>query len=149
MNYLIRKANPTDIIEIVRLCEEHAEYEQAEYISDGKADRLLKYIFSDEAPLYCLIVENESGIIGYATYMFEFSTWDARFYTHMDCLYIRTAYRNNGIGLALINEIATQSHLKGINLIQWQTPISNERAIKFYHRIGAISKPKLRLFYYC
>jgi ribosomal protein S18 acetylase RimI-like enzyme len=30
--------------------------------------------------------------------------------------------------------------------VQWQTPIFNERAIKFYHRIGATGKEKLRFF---
>jgi hypothetical protein len=30
--------------------------------------------------------------------------------------------------------------------VQWQTPAWNEGAIRFYDRIGAVSKEKLRFF---
>lgn len=149
MDYTIRKALPEDMTEIINLCEEHAAYEQASYNRPGKAEKLSFHLFSKEPRLFCLIAEQNSSIAGYATYMFEFSTWDAAFYCHMDCLYLRPAYRGFGMGEALVHEIEKQAKLSGIDLIQWQTPVSNVRAIKFYHRIGATSKEKLRLYYRC
>ena len=68
--------------------------------------------------------------------MQEFSTWDAAFYTHMDCLFVQEHARGFGIGEALVEEIKKQSQLIGSTHIQWQTPDWNERAIKFYYRIG-------------
>ncbi|MFT3908293.1 MAG: GNAT family N-acetyltransferase [Ferruginibacter sp.] len=146
MKYTIRKAIVTDIHEIIKLCEEHAVYEQAQYSPEGKAEKLGAHLFRQTPRLYCLIAESENSIVGYATYMFEFSTWDASFYTHMDCLYLRPHARGYGIGEAFVKEIAKQTKLNGYDLIQWQTPVFNERAIKFYYRIGATSKEKLRMY---
>lgn len=39
MNYTIRNARPDDIPEIIHLCAEHSEYEQAAYSSKGKAGK--------------------------------------------------------------------------------------------------------------
>lgn len=149
MKYIIRKAMPTDIEEIINLCAEHSEYEQASYSREGKAEQLASYLFSQQSRLFCLIVENSSGILGYATYLFDYSTWDACFFTYMDCLYLRPEFRGAGIGQALIEEIEKQSRLNGITQIQWHTPVFNTRAIKFYHRIGASSKEKTRFYYTC
>ena len=146
MNFEIRKASIDDIDEIIKLCAEHADYEKADYSSVGKSEKLASFLFSETPRLYCLIAENETGIAGYATYMFEFSTWDANFYTHMDCLYLRPYARGFGLGEKLIQKIAKESKINNSQLIQWQTPIFNERAIKFYYRIGATSKEKLRMY---
>ncbi len=146
MNYTIRKAKASDIEEIIQLCIEHAVYEEAEYFPIGKAEKLANYLFSSEPRLFCLIAESEGKAIGYATYMFEFSTWEAEFYAHMDCLYLQEHARGLGIGEELVKEIAKAAKEKGCVLIQWQTPVFNTRAIKFYHRMGASSKEKVRLY---
>ena len=146
MEFKIRKAKPKDIESIIFLCKEHAAYEKVAYDSTGKAEKLAAFLFAEQPKIFCLIAENEKGIIGYATYTFEFSTWDADFYVHMDCLYLRDFARGFGIGEALIKEIARETIENNCSLIQWQTPVFNERAIKFYHRIGATSKEKLRCY---
>lgn len=146
MNYTIRVAKPSDIAEIIQLCAEHAAYEKAAYSPNGKSDKLAHYLFSDTPRLYCIIAEIENKIVGYATYMFEFSTWDASLYVHMDCLFLRESYRGFGIGEALVDKIKAEAKQNNCSLIQWQTPVFNERAIKFYYRIGATSKEKLRMY---
>ncbi|MFN0189729.1 MAG: N-acetyltransferase family protein [Bacteroidia bacterium] len=144
MNYLIRAAKPYDITEIINLCAEHALYEQANYDSTGKTEKLSKLLFCDHPSLFCLMAEHENEILGYATFSFEYSTWNADFYSHMDCLFLREKYRGNGIGEAFVNKIIELSKARKAHHLEWQTPIFNERAIKFYNRIGATSKEKLR-----
>jgi GNAT superfamily N-acetyltransferase len=146
MNYQIRKAKAEDITEIVKLCVEHAEYEKIPFNKNGKARRLDSALFSANPPCYCLIAENETDILGYATYTFDFSTWDADYYTHMDCLFLRPFARNLGIGKALIKYIAHEAIKRNCNTMQWHTPPFNERAIKFYHRVGAKSREKTRFY---
>lgn len=146
MNYKIRRAFPDDIPEIINLCAEHAEYEGSSYTSEGKAEKLSSFLFSQHPRLSCIVAESNNTIVGYATYMLEFSTWDAGLYMHMDCVYLREQMRGLGIGEALINKIIKEAKSQGCNLIQWQTPESNERAIKFYYRMGATSKKKLRMY---
>ncbi len=147
MDYKIRYAEPHDIDEIINLCEEHAEFEKAEYSPVRKAERLAKYLFIDQPPLFCLIAENSAGeLLGYTTFMQEFSTWDAAFYMHMDCLFLRPHARNFGIGEQLIRKIAKRAEALNCKQIQWHTPAFNEKAVKFYHRIGATSRQKSRLY---
>lgn len=143
---IIRSATEEDIDQIIDLCEAHAHYEEAEYNKRGKAARLLSALFSLHPKLYCLVVEHEGQLIGYATYMRQFSTWDATEYIYMDCLYMDAEARGFGIGEKLVRRIHAEGKKLHCDLVQWQTPDFNTRAIKFYHRIGATSKPKERFF---
>jgi len=143
-NYQIRRKK--DIPELVELCGLHAAYEQNDYNSEGKAEKLGFHIFSENPSLFCLVVELDNKLIGYATYMKQFSTWDANFYIYMDCLFLIEASRGFGIGEQLINRIKKEGSKLSCNLIQWQTPNFNVRAIKFYDRIGGIAKTKERYF---
>lgn len=146
MNYTIRSAQQADLSAIVRLCEEHAAYEQVAYSSAGKAEQLALHLFTSKPSFQCIVVEHRRALVGYATYSLEFSTWDASHYVHMDCLYLQEAYRGKGIGGALLKEVAKEAHRQGCTLIQWQTPEWNTQAIDFYHHLGATSKKKLRMY---
>ncbi len=142
----IRFAEESDIHQIVDLCEAHAIYEECEYSKVNKDRQLLNDIFSDNPKLYCLVVEENQKLIGYATYMKQYSTWDACEYIYMDCLFMNENARGFGFGEKLVRRIQEEGRKLGCNLIQWQTPDFNVRAIKFYKRIGATSKEKERFF---
>jgi GNAT superfamily N-acetyltransferase len=142
----IRFAVSTDLNALVRLCALHAAYEKAGYDVNGKEESLRQHLFKDQPNFYCLVVEQGHELIGYATYMLQFSTWDAGFYIYMDCLFLTENSRGYGIGEALIDRIKEEGRKNACALIQWQTPDFNERAIKFYHRIGATNKKKERFF---
>jgi len=145
-DHLIRFATQTDLPEMLELIAAHAAYEKAEFNSEGITERLEKALFSEHPALYCLVVELDGQLIGYATYMKQYSTWDAGWYIYMDTLFMNDVSRGRGIGEELMNRIKAESIKLGCGLIQWQTPDFNTRAIKFYHRIGATSKPKERFF---
>lgn len=142
----IRFAKPEDVPGIIELCHLHAHYEKATYASDGKATRLANDLFTEQPKLYGLVVEHEGQLIGYATYMKQYATWDAREYIYMDCLFIKEFARGLGLGEKLIKRIQQEGKALGCDLIQWQTPDFNTRAMKFYRRIGATSKTKERFF---
>lgn len=146
MDYVIRHARKADIGEIVRLCGEHATYEGADYSPEGKDKQLALHLFASKYTLRCIVVEHGSKLVGYATCSLEFSTWDASHYMHMDCLYLQETYRGMGIGRKLLKEVAMEAYKQGCTLVQWQTPESNTNAIEFYHRMGATSKKKLRMY---
>ncbi|MEN7549077.1 GNAT family N-acetyltransferase [Rapidithrix thailandica] len=142
----IRPVRREDISGVIELCKLHAAYEQAEYDQTKKEEKLSNFLFSETPALYCLIVEIDHKIVGYSTYMKQFSTWDANHYIYMDCLFLTEECRGYGIGEKLIDRIKKEAVLLGCNLIQWQTPAFNKRAMKFYNRIGAKSKSKERYF---
>lgn len=143
----IRFATSSDLDALIRLCAEHAAYEQAEYDPIGKKESLNKQLFGSNPPLYCLVVEQNEAIIGYATYMRQFSTWDATYYLYLDCLYLNGQSRGQGLGELLMQRIKEEAKKLSISEIQWQTPDFNEGAIRFYQRIGAKNKTKERFFW--
>jgi GNAT superfamily N-acetyltransferase len=146
MNLKIRFIVESDLSELVELCEAHALYEKVFYDKKGKTTQLRKGLFRESPKLFCLVAESESGIVGYATYMKQYSTWDANEYIYMDCLFIETNFRGLALGEQFVRRIQEEAKKLNCSLIQWQTPDFNTRAIKFYHRIGASSKSKKRFF---
>ncbi len=148
-DYTIRSASEKDIDAIIDLCEAHAKFEGAEYDRTRKSARLASFIFGPDAPIKCIVVETSDGVLGYATYTREFSTWDAGYYMHMDCLYLDAQLRGKGIGRKMVEMIFSEAAAGGCVNLQWQTPVDNEDAIRFYERLGAIPKKKIRFFLPC
>lgn len=146
MKYLIRDCKPQDVSTVVDLCQKHADYEEASFEAIEKEEKLKDALFGKQPQLFCLVAEVNGAIVGYASYTFDFSTWDAAAFMYMDCLYLEEETRGFGIGEALIEKLKQIAVTKKCINIQWQTPEFNERAIKFYRRIGGNGKSKVRFF---
>lgn len=142
----IRRAQANDIEQIIELCRAHAAYEQAEYKVANKAETLSESLFANPPDLYCLVVEMKATIVGYATFMRQFSTWDAGYYLYLDCLYLVEPVRGLGLGKKLMTEVQKEANRLSCIRIEWQTPSFNAQAIQFYKRLGAVSKNKERFF---
>ena len=144
MEYSIRNCEPQDLPKLVILCQKHAEFEKADFSPEGKEEGLKEALFGDNPKLYCLVVTTDKDTVGYVSYTFDYSTWDAATFMYMDCLFLEEEARSFGIGEVLIEKLKQIGIEKNCINIQWQTPQFNERAIKFYHRIGAKGKEKVR-----
>ncbi|WP_428230857.1 N-acetyltransferase family protein [Flavobacterium sp.] len=144
MEYSIRNCEPSDLPKLVILCQKHAEYEKANYSPEGKEAKLKEALFSKHPKLFCLVVATKETIVGYVSYTFDFSTWDAATFIYMDCFFLEEETRGFGIGEVLIDKLKQIGTEKNCINIQWQTPQFNERAIKFYNRIGGKGKDKVR-----
>jgi GNAT superfamily N-acetyltransferase len=142
----VRRAGPEDIPRVVELAAEHAAYEHAAPPPPDLAPRLSALLFDTPAPrLRCLVAELPGGeVVGYATCSPEISTWQAREYLHMDCLFLRSDSRGSGLGALLMEAVTAEARALGLDEIQWQTPAWNEGAARFYDRLGARPKEKLR-----
>ena len=129
--YRVISPDPNKMDELVRLCADHAAFEQSTYSPKGKGERLKADIFSDSPKMYCKVIELDGAYIGHITWMRQYATWDAAEYLYMDCLYIDDAHRSKGLGVQLVNHMKTYATENEISTIQWQTPDFNTRAIKF------------------
>ena len=83
---IIRFATKSDLSDLIELCALHAAFEKCEYDASGKKEKLEPHLFSASPSLFCLIAEHSGNIVGYTTYMKQFSSWDAASYLYMDCL---------------------------------------------------------------
>ncbi|WFB07754.1 GNAT family N-acetyltransferase [Streptomyces sp. LX-29] len=142
----VRRALPADLARVAELAAEHAAYERAAPPAPGLAERLAALLFDTPQPrLRCLVAELSDGeIVGYATCAPELSTWEGREYLHMDCLFLRSGNRGLGLGARLVEAVAAEARELGLTEVQWQTPTWNKGAVRFYDRLGARAREKLR-----
>ncbi|MEU1040055.1 GNAT family N-acetyltransferase [Streptomyces sp. NPDC005907] len=141
----VRPAAREDLEAVAGLAAEHAAYEKATLPAPGLAGRLEGLIFGPGARLRCLVAESGDGeLVGYATCAPELSTWDGAEYLHMDCLYLREGQRGLGLGPLLMEAVLAEARALGLGEVQWQTPVWNEGAIRFYDRLGASGQGKRR-----
>ncbi|WP_033823899.1 GNAT family N-acetyltransferase, partial [Kitasatospora sp. MBT63] len=62
----------------------------------------------------------------------------------LDCLYLRDEHRGLGLGGLVIGAVVAEAGARGPAEVQWNTPVRNEGAIRFYDRLGATRKEKQR-----
>lgn len=139
----IRPLERRDLAELVDLCREHAAFERATWV-EGERVQNLERLLLDSDLAFAWVIEGDDELAGFATARRELSTWDAALYLHLDCLYLREAYRGRGWGQILIRKAAETALESGAVNLQWQTPTWNHDAIRFYERLGAAGKEKLR-----
>ena len=142
----IRRAGPGDLQGILKLCREHAAHEGAAYPERERHRALAAALFGAVPVLYGWVAGEGGGLAGYMTATLDFSTWDARHFVHMDCLYLRPEHRRAGLGWHFLSELRRFAAARGCRQIQWQTPPDNDGAIAFYTRLGAAVRPKRRFY---
>lgn len=141
---VIREVAPHDLGKLVDLCAEHAEFERTAYDREGKRE-LLQRAFSGNPPLLAgWVAAHGKSLVGYATATIDFSTWSAERFMHLDCLYVREPHRRSGLGKRLLQAVVDDARRRGVRELQWQTPAWNTAADRFYRRLGAVARPKLR-----
>jgi GNAT superfamily N-acetyltransferase len=140
----IRVLEPSDLPCLVKLCAEHAAFEQASYDVMGKEEKLAKVIFADATRLFVWVAEQQNRLVGYASVTLEFSTWDAATFAHLDCLYLQEHARSQGTGKKLLETVLDFARSKGCVNVQWQTPVWNIEAQKFYAQFGVTQHSKER-----
>ena len=133
----IREAKTADLEALIQLIKAHAIYEgTSASFSQHDKDKLAALLFTQKH-LHCLIAEQEGQLMGYTTFTVQYASFTANKYLYMDCLYIKAEARGKGTGKVLINRIAAYMKKEGITEAQWQTPIANATAIRFYQQLGA------------
>ncbi|GLQ90716.1 GNAT family N-acetyltransferase [Dyella flagellata] len=139
----IRRASAADAAVLLPLCVEHAAYERLDTSSEGSAHELARALGAT-ALLHAWIAMLGDTAIGYASATLDFSTLDQATYLHMDCLFVRDAWRGHGIGRLLWNAVHAFAGERGCRNMQWQTPEWNIDAARFYRRLGAREMIKRR-----
>ena len=80
-----------------------------------------------------LLAEHDGAVAGYAVYYRTFSTWLGRDGIWLEDLFVRPAYRQHGLGQALLNEVRART----TGRVEWAVLNWNELAQNFYRAAGA------------
>lgn len=143
MSAMIRPVREQDMDALLALCAEHAAFERADFDPLRARANLIDAIHGPSPRLYCWIAEITEPV-GYVSATLDFSTWRAREFMHMDCLFVREAHRGSGIGARLVEAVRSKALRLGIDELQWQTPDWNIDAAAFYRRLGSMETIKRR-----
>jgi ribosomal protein S18 acetylase RimI-like enzyme len=85
-----------------------------------------------------LVAEADGGrIVGYASFAIGYNTDVAARELWMHDLYVVPAWRRHGVGRGLVMAVAREAVRRSLRCLEWAVRGSNQRAIRFYHRLGA------------
>ena len=144
MSAEVRRAELGDLPALARLCADHAQYERAPHDPDGHIERLSAALFDPAPRALAWVAQVDGEIVGYASGAVEFSTWTAREFLHLDCLYLDDRARGGGLGSDLLDAVRAEARDRGLVSVQWWTPDWNDGAVRFYERHGARAEPRTR-----
>jgi GNAT superfamily N-acetyltransferase len=146
MSAHIRPIQQRDFEVLLQMCVEHATFEGGVLDLRRMEAELPRALFGPTPRLLCWIAQLAEPV-GYACATVDYSTWSAREFLYMDCLFVREGFRADGIGLQLFQAVCSEAQRRGIDELQWQTPDWNVRAAGFYCRLGAVESAKRRYRY--
>jgi len=96
--------------------------------------------FLDPAePVHALVAEREGRLLGLTHYLFHRSTIHIELISYLQDLYTAESARGQGIGRALIEEVAARSRAAGAARVYWLTHESNQTARRLYDTLATNS----------
>jgi GNAT superfamily N-acetyltransferase len=132
----IRPANIDDAALLRTMIRELAHYErELEWVTIGEED-LARDGFGTNPRFRALIAEWNGQPAGYAVFFHYFSTWVGRG-LFLEDLFVREKFRKQGIGTALLAEVARIAVDEQCYGIHWEVLDWNTKAIGLYKALGA------------
>lgn len=135
-NLVIRKATKNDLNLIYELINGLALYEKRPNDMTGTIDMLSYWLF-DKKVATAIIAEAKGEPIGYAIYYPVFGSFSAKANIHIEDLFIKPEYRNQGYGKIFFYKLVEVIKDEGYYKLEWSCLDWNAPSIEFYKRIGA------------
>ena len=135
-NILIRKAEINDMVSVLGLIRELAEFEREPKSVSINVDDLVNDGFCDNPKFRCLVAEKNKKVVGMALFYGRYSTWKGKT-LHLEDLIVKQKFRGQGIGKELYKKFIEIAQEEGVRRVEWVALDWNINAIKFYKNSGA------------
>jgi GNAT superfamily N-acetyltransferase len=138
MSLLIRRARTDEAGVVLSLIRELAEYEKLLHEVEASEAMIAAALFGGNPRLFCDIAEWNGESAGFAVWFVNFSTFAGRPGIYLEDLFVRPALRGNGIGKALLSQLAKECVTNNWSRLQWSVLDWNAPSIAFYKSLGAV-----------
>lgn len=130
-------ATPADVPTLMVLIGELAEFERLAHEVVATEASLREALFAERPVVETVIARVDGEVAGFAIYFHNFSTFLGRQGLCIEDLYVRPAYRGQGVGRGLLVHVARLAGERGCGRMEWSVLNWNRRAIGFYESLGA------------
>ena len=137
MEFAIRCAKPGDEDIILSLLYELAEYEKLAHKYTITREIVMRDYICDHPPIHTDLAYADGKPAAIATWYWTYSTFAAARGMFLEDLFVRPEFRNNGIGKALLANLAKRAAAANAAHIEWLVLDWNEPSIRFYESLGA------------
>ncbi len=143
-NLILRPAVEGVTALVLRFIGNLAEFDGGSGSVRATEDQIHEALFGDPPLAHVVLAEIDERAVGFASYFFTYSTFLARPGIWLDDLYVDAELRGQGVGRALLAQIARLAKARGCERIEWTVAVANERRIAFYRRNGASLRESYR-----
>jgi GNAT superfamily N-acetyltransferase len=142
MPCFIRPATAADVPLILEFIRSLADYEKLTHEVVATEATLRVTLFPADpatrpAAECILAFTDEDQPAGFALYFFNYSTFLAKPGLYLEDLFVRPELRGQGIGKALLLQLAKLANQHGCGRMEWSVLDWNQPAIDFYQSLGA------------
>jgi GNAT superfamily N-acetyltransferase len=130
-------ATPEDVPVILELIRELAAYEHELHSAKATPGQVHDALFGPRPAAEAAIARVDGVVAGWAIWFQTFSTWTGRPGLWLEDLYVRSKYRRQGIGHALLAYLARLCLERDYGRFEWSVLDWNTPSIDFYRELGA------------
>jgi GNAT superfamily N-acetyltransferase len=135
----LRRATLDDAVTLIELIAALAHFEQLTPPAAEEQKRLVEDGFGERPRFEAWLAfwEDEPKPVGYAIFFATYSTFRACPKLYLEDLFVLPAYRQRGIGSALLRHCIQLAYERGCAPMEWTCLDWNTKAQAVYERIGA------------
>jgi GNAT superfamily N-acetyltransferase len=133
----ISPATEADSPIILGLIRGLAEYEKLSHEVVATEQLLREHLFGPKPVAEVRIARVDGTAVGFALYFHNFSTFLGQPGIYLEDIFVRPEFRGQGVGTALLKEVARVAAERKCGRLEWSVLDWNEPAIRFYAGLGA------------
>ncbi|MCD9029991.1 GNAT family N-acetyltransferase [Luteimonas sp. BDR2-5] len=137
---VLRPARRDDVALILAFVRELADYERMPDAVVADEAALADGLFGPAPGAEVLIAEVDGVPAGFALFFHNYSTFLGRRGLYLEDLYVRPAFRGQGLGRRLMRHLAALALARGCGRFEWSVLDWNAPAIGFYRTLGAVGQ---------
>jgi len=141
----IRPATEHDVALVLEFIREIAEFEKLSHQVTATEALLQDSLFGPSPGAEVLLAYQDDSPAAYAVFFHTFSTFLGKRGIWLEDLFVRPAFRRQGIGKALLQHIASIAKERDCGRLEWAVLDWNTNAIEFYKGLGAEVLPDWRI----